>query len=97
MRRILVEGARRKAQVKRGWHLERVEVEEAELAIVTEYLPRQLSTDEVRTVVREAIEQGGATSARDMGAVMKAVMPRVRGVADGKLVNQTVREMLAAD
>jgi len=71
--------------------------EESELALVQDYLPRQLSTDEVQKVVKEAIEQVGATSSRDMGAVMKAVMPKVRGVADGKLVNKTVREMLAAD
>ena len=69
--------------------------EEAELAIIQEYLPKQLSADEIRAVVREAIEQSGATSPKDMGAVMKLVMPRVKGAADGKLVNQIVGELLA--
>lgn len=70
--------------------------EESELAVVQGYLPRQLSADEIREIVRDAIQEVGASSPRDMGAVMKAVMPRVRGAADGKLVNQTVREMLSA-
>src|SRR5215813_4780205 len=61
--------------------------EEAELAIIQEYLPKQMGEDEVRSIVREAIAAAGATSARDMGAVMKLVMPKVKGAADGKLVN----------
>ena len=69
--------------------------EEAELAIVTAYLPRQLGETELREIVRAAIAESGATSARDLGNVMKAVMPRVQGLADGKLVNRLVRELLA--
>jgi uncharacterized protein YqeY len=68
--------------------------EEAELAVVQEYLPRQLSADEVRAIVSGAIAESGASSAKDMGAVMKLVMPKVKGVSDGKLVNQIVRELL---
>ena len=68
--------------------------EESELAIVQEYLPRQMSPDEVRQVVREAIAAAGATSPREMGAVMKLVMPKVKGAADGKMVNQIVAELL---
>ena len=68
--------------------------EEAELKIVTEYLPEQLSDDEVRGLVQDAVAEAGATSPKDMGAVMKLVMPQVRGRADGKLVNRIVRECL---
>ena len=69
--------------------------EEAELAIVQEYLPQQLTADQVREIVREAIAATGATSPKDMGAVMKVVMPKVKGVADGKMVNQIVNELLS--
>jgi len=68
--------------------------EEAELAIIQQYLPAQLSEADVRRLVSEAIAESAASSAKDMGAVMKLVMPKVKGVADGKLVNQIVRELL---
>lgn len=70
--------------------------ERRELEIVNEYLPQQLSEEEVRGIVGEAIAESGAASAADLGKVMKLVMPRVKGVADGKLVNRVVREMLEA-
>src|SRR5262249_7640500 len=70
--------------------------EEAELAIVQEYLPKQLAADEVRRIAREAIAEAGATSPKDLGAVMKIVMPRVKGAADGRMVNQIVAELLSA-
>jgi uncharacterized protein YqeY len=69
--------------------------EERELAMVREYLPRPLEDDEVRAIVAEAIAEAGATSAKDMGAVMKLVMPRVKGSADGKRVQEMVRALLA--
>lgn len=68
--------------------------EEAELAIVQEYLPRPLSADEVRDIVRQAMAETGASSMKDMGALMKAVMSKTKGAADGKLVNEVVRQML---
>jgi len=68
--------------------------EEAELALVQEYLPRQLPPEEVRRIVQEAIAEARATSARDLGAVMKLVMPRVKGAADGKVVNRIAAELL---
>jgi uncharacterized protein YqeY len=68
--------------------------EEAELAIVNAYLPRQLSDEEIGRIVREAIGESGAASPRDMGKVMKLVMPRVKGAADGKRVNEIVRASL---
>jgi len=68
--------------------------ERAELEIVQEYLPAQLGEDDVREIVKQAIAEVNASSPDDMGAVMKVVMPKVKGVADGKLVNQLVRDLL---
>ena len=68
--------------------------EEAELAIVQQYLPAPMSEDEVRRIVTAAIAETGAASAKEMGAVMKIVMPRLKGEADGALVNRIVRELL---
>ncbi len=67
---------------------------EGEIAILMVYLPSQLSPDELREVSREVIQEVGATGPQDLGKVMSALMPRVRGRVDGKLVNQTVRELL---
>lgn len=69
--------------------------EARELALVEGYLPKQLGDDELRALVRAAIEETGATEARQMGLVMKAVMPKLEGRADGKRVNAVVRELLA--
>jgi len=70
--------------------------EEAEIAILVPYLPRQLSEDEVRDLVAEAIAATGATSARDMGKVMGWLSPRTRGRADGKRVSELVAQGLAS-
>jgi len=69
--------------------------EEAELGIVQEYLPKQLSAEKVRAVVKAAIAESGASSPKDLGAVMKLVMPKLKGAADGKLVSQIAAELLA--
>ena len=60
------------------------------------YLPKQLSEDEIRELVKAAVAQTGASSPKDMGKVMGALMPKVKGRADGKLVNTIVREALNA-
>jgi hypothetical protein len=70
--------------------------EEAEIAILSEFLPAQLSDDEVRALVDEAIAQTGASSARDLGRVMGVLSPRTRGRADGKRVSELVAQALAA-
>ena|SRR2546423_10063512 len=67
-------------------------IERAEIKTLEEYLPAGIGADEIRAAVREAIAGG----AKDMGKVMGAVMPRFKGRADGKLVNQIVREELTA-
>jgi uncharacterized protein YqeY len=80
---------------EKGGRDDLVERERAELAIVEEFLPQQLGEEEVRDLLRQAIEETGASSPREMGAVMKAVMPKTQGRADGKLVSKLAREMLA--
>jgi len=69
--------------------------EEAELAIVEGYLPARLPEEQIREIVRQAIEQTGASSPRDTGKVMKVVMAKVRGSADGKVVSRLVAESLS--
>jgi hypothetical protein len=69
--------------------------EEAEIAVLERYLPKALSTAEIEALVRDAIAETGAGAASDMGRVMKALMPKVAGRADGKAVNEAVRRLLA--
>jgi len=69
--------------------------EEREAAVIDEYLPEQMPEDELRKIVRDVVAESGATSQRDMGKVMSAVMPHVKGRADGKRVSTVVREVLA--
>lgn len=71
-----------------------VEKEERELAILLGYLPRQLSREEIVSLVRSAITESGAQSGKDMGLVMKALKPRIAGSADGRIVSEVVRELL---
>lgn len=70
--------------------------EEAEIAILSEYLPQALTVDEIGDLVREAIAATGAASARDMGKVMGWLAPRTRGRADGKHVSELVVQALAS-
>ena len=73
-----------------------VESLQEEVAILMEYLPKQLSAEEVETLVKQAVEQSKAASVREMGKVMAIIMPQVKGRADGKLVNELVRKALGA-
>jgi uncharacterized protein YqeY len=68
--------------------------EEAEAALIEGYLPAELSDDELRAIVEDAVAQTGASSPRDMGGVMKAAMGAVAGRADGKRVSALVKERL---
>ena len=65
-----------------------------EIEILSEYLPEQLSEEEIIKIVEEAINETGSTSPRDMGKVMQAIRPKTNGKADGKVVSQIVREKL---
>lgn len=71
------------------------EKEEAELAILSGYLPEQVSREEIMEAAREAIQETGASGASDLGKVMPVLMQRFRGRADGREVNEVVRELLA--
>ena len=68
--------------------------ESKELEIILSYLPKQLSANELDDIIRSAISESGASSVNDLGKVMKVLMPKVKGVADGKVVNQRVKELL---
>jgi uncharacterized protein YqeY len=70
--------------------------EEAEIAILSEYLPQQMSDDEIQALVAEALAATGASSAREMGKVMGWLSPKTRGRADGKRVSELVARALAA-
>ena len=78
-----------------GGREEQAEAEEAELAVLEEFMPEPLSEDELERIVDDAIAEVGATSLRDLGRVMADVMPQVSGRADGAAVSQLVREKLA--
>ena len=71
-----------------------VEKEEKELAVLLDFLPQQLSREEIAALVEKAIAECGAQGGKDMGKVMKALMPHVAGRADGKTVSDVVREKL---
>ena len=77
-----------------GGRQDLVEKEEAELAILTEYLPEQMPPEEVRRIAQEVIRTVGVGSLAEIGKVMKELMPMVQGRADGKIVNQIVRDLL---
>ena len=69
--------------------------EEAEAELIGAYLPAELSDEELNALVAEAVSEAGATSAKDMGSVMKVVMPKIGGRADGRRVSAAVKEILA--
>jgi uncharacterized protein YqeY len=68
--------------------------EEREAAVIEEYLPAQMPDDDLRRIVQDVVAESGASSQKDMGRVMSAVMPHVKGRADGKRVSAVVREVL---
>ena len=74
---------------------EQAEGEEAELAVLEEFMPEPLSEEELERIVDDAIAENGATSMNDLGRVMADVMPQIAGRADGSAVSQIVREKLA--
>ena len=81
-------------QFKAGNRTDLADKEQKELEILQTYLPAQMGEEEIRTLVKEAISQTGATSISDMGKVMGALMPKIKGKADGNLVSQIVKTEL---
>ena len=70
--------------------------DEAQLEILRSYLPQLLTVEEVAAIARDVIAEAGAASPADVGKVMKLIMPRVQGKADGRMVSQVVRDLLTA-
>lgn len=83
------------AQFERGGRQDLVDREEAELQILLAYLPEQLSQEKIEAQAHQIIEEVGAASPAQMGQVMRRLMPLMQGKADGKLVSQVVKELLA--
>ncbi len=78
-----------------GLRQDLVEKEEAEIIILSGYLPPQLSTEEIKEILTQVIEELSASSPKDLGRVMKSVMPKLAGRADGREVNRLTRELLS--
>jgi len=83
-------------QFSKAGRMDLAEKEKEELSIMQGYLPLQPGEDEIRKLVKEIISETGAAGPKEMGKVMKAVMAKTKGLADGKLVSNLVKEMLEA-
>lgn len=81
-------------EMDRAGRADLADKERYELGVIEAYLPQQLSREEIEALAREVIQQVGATSPKDTGQVMKALMPQVKGQADGKLVSAVVQDLL---
>lgn len=75
----------------KGQRQDLVDKEKAELDVLIKYMPKQMTEEEVRDEVRKAIEEAGANTIKEIGQVMKIIMPRTKGKADGGLVNKVVK------
>ena len=79
---------------RKGGRAELAEKEEAELRVLQQFLPQPLSENEVRNLIKVSIVEVGAKNIQDLGKVMKQLMPKVSGRADGKRVNELAKELL---
>ncbi len=79
---------------EKGGRIESAEKEKEELKILQKYLPEQLTEEKIKKLTMEAIKESGAETVRDMGKVMKVLMPKLKGRADGGLVSGIVKELL---
>lgn len=92
------EGKKRRESIESASHANRADIvqsESAELEIIMRYLPQQMDETQVEAIVREVIDETGATSAKDQGRVMGVAMKKLRGKADGTLVSAIVQRLLA--
>ena len=83
------------ADAQRSGHDDLVQESQAEIAVLMEYLPKQLTPEELEEMANQAVEEVGATSMREMGQVMKVLVPRLGGRATGQQASQAVRKLLA--
>ena len=93
---LLRRGKESMRQFKEGGRQDLVDKEAREVSVLESFMPAQLSKDEVVSIVSGIVEKEGASGIRDMGKVMNAVMPLVKGKVEGKLVNEVVKEQLGA-
>ncbi|MBZ5749795.1 MULTISPECIES: GatB/YqeY domain-containing protein [Metabacillus] len=82
-------------EFKKADRLDLVEKTQAEIDVLVDYMPEQLSEDELFEIVKQTVSEVNATSKADMGKVMGALMPKVKGKADGSLVNKLVQQQLS--
>ena len=82
-------------QFKLGGRMDLVEKESKEIEILKSFLPQSLAHEEILKIIDQTIEETQSNSLKDLGKVMKSVMPKLQGKADGKLVNQLVKERLS--
>ena len=82
-------------QFAKGGRADLVAKEEAELKVIQEFMPAQMSEEEVDAIIKKTIEEAGAVSVKDMGKVMKLLMPRLAGAADGKVAGEKVKAFLS--
>jgi len=82
-------------QFAKGGRTDLVEKEEAELQILQGFMPEQMSDEDVEGIIRKAIAEVGAVSVKDMGKVMKVLMPQITGKADGKAAGEKVKALLS--
>ena len=82
-------------QFRAGGRMDLVEKEEKEIEILKSFMPQPISHDELLKAIDQSIEETQASSLKDLGKVMKSVIPKVGGKADGKLINQLVKERLS--
>ena len=95
---LLTAAKRRKESIEqfaRGGRQDLVDQESRELAIIQEYLPKQIGREEIQQIIQGIIAETGAQSAADFGKVMPAAMKQLKGKADGKVVQELVKELLA--
>jgi len=81
-------------QFAKGGRQDLVDKESKELLIIQSYLPPQLTEEELNKIIEDAIKEAGTRSEKDMGRIMKIIMPQIKGRADGKLVNELVKKIL---
>ena len=82
-------------QFRKGDRNDLADKEGLELNIISTYLPQQLGEEELRTIILEAIKESGVDSTQKIGMLMKVLMPKIKGKADGKMVNRLATEILA--
>ncbi|MDP2209378.1 MAG: GatB/YqeY domain-containing protein [Bacteroidota bacterium] len=95
---VLISSAKKRKEsiemYEKGGRIELAEKEKSELKIIEEFLPKQLTPDEVEAIIKRIVFESGANSQKDFGKVMPNVMKELKGKADGKLISDTVKKLL---